>query len=286
MKEVLNSVIKTISERFSNVFYGTFILTWCICNWKSLLVILLSKESIEFNINHIENNFSSISNIVVYPLLMAISICVLIPWINYGLDYFSQSPKLKRIDLDDKITTEQLALKALQQSKISQLIEQNDYLKQVENLQSLVVNKDNEIDSLKESYESQIISLQKNLSLLKNSNAEIKKEYDSRLESLIFDSKNNFGANDLLLALNKLESIKLGFNSNNDKQLTEVLENALNELTNELRQVVTGQGNKFSINMIQLILDNSKKQISKINHPRSKELNMLISDFQVDLPPF
>jgi hypothetical protein len=70
MFDTLNKIFGSVfKERTSSPFYGTFILSWCVCNWRIIYLTLFVDEELTGNkINIIERYYLSISNLIFWPL--------------------------------------------------------------------------------------------------------------------------------------------------------------------------------------------------------------------------
>ncbi|HGH3374878.1 TPA: hypothetical protein ACJIK4_004445 [Kluyvera cryocrescens] len=96
LKDIASSALSTASERVRNPVLGALVFSWCSFNWKPLLFLLFSNESIEIKINYISNN-SDIVHSVVYPILCTFFLCIVVPWFNNIVAVFQKMP-LQNID--------------------------------------------------------------------------------------------------------------------------------------------------------------------------------------------
>lgn len=55
--KTFDSILGPINQRLSNPYLGSFILSWCIVNWKPIVFLIFSKETIEKKIKYVSANF-------------------------------------------------------------------------------------------------------------------------------------------------------------------------------------------------------------------------------------
>ncbi|WP_343788801.1 hypothetical protein [Wandonia haliotis] len=84
MEKIKATIESTIKERMKSPFYGTFIISWIICNWKIFVVLFfVSSKDLESNkLDFISNKLISPLYGFTYPLGATILLILIIPWIN------------------------------------------------------------------------------------------------------------------------------------------------------------------------------------------------------------
>jgi hypothetical protein len=94
-------------ERLSSPLYGTFIISWVICNWKIIyLTLFIGQEQIKplTKIEYISKYYFKWYNLTLYPLLSSIILITVIPWLGNKLFqvylYYEKQRRTFREDLD------------------------------------------------------------------------------------------------------------------------------------------------------------------------------------------
>ncbi len=86
MKDFINTIFQTSKERLKNPFIGSFILSWCIFNWKAILIIVFSAKTIEQKIDLVSNNYFDINLLLWFPIIMALLYVLVLPYISLIFD--------------------------------------------------------------------------------------------------------------------------------------------------------------------------------------------------------
>ncbi|OIV42758.1 hypothetical protein [Flavobacterium johnsoniae] len=142
--DLKKSFDQIIYERTTSPFYGSFIISWCLWNWKILyLTFFVSQDKIDSNkIDYIINNFSSTGNVFIFPLLSSIIIITLVPFMTNGAYWLSLKFNKWRVDQKKIVDRKQLLT-------IEQSIELREQIsKQEERFAKLVDDKNLEIKQL------------------------------------------------------------------------------------------------------------------------------------------
>jgi len=142
--DLKKSFDQIIYERTTSPFYGSFIISWSIWNWKIIyLTFFVSQEKIDSNkIDYIVNNFSNIGNILIFPLTSSIFIITIVPFITNGAYWLSLKFNKWRVDQKNIVDNKQLL-------SIEQSIELREQIsKQEERFAKLVEDKNLEIKQL------------------------------------------------------------------------------------------------------------------------------------------
>ncbi|MEG2099957.1 MAG: hypothetical protein RRY99_00445 [Flavobacterium sp.] len=142
--DLKKSFDQIIYERTTSPFYGSFIVSWCLWNWKIIyLTFFVSQDKIDSNkIDYIATNFSAFENIFIFPLLSSIFIITLVPFITNGAYWLSLKFNKWRVDQKNIVDNKQLL-------SIEQSIELREQIsKQEERFAKLVEDKNLEIKQL------------------------------------------------------------------------------------------------------------------------------------------
>lgn len=137
--DLKKSFDQIIYERTTSPFYGSFIISWCLWNWKIIyLTFFVSQDKIDY----IVTNFSAFKNIFIFPLLSSIFIITLVPFITNGAYWLSLKFNKWRVDQKNLVDGKQLL-------SIEQSIELREQIsKQEERFAKLVEDKNLEIKQL------------------------------------------------------------------------------------------------------------------------------------------
>lgn len=144
INDLKKSFDQIIYERTTSPFYGSFIISWCLWNWKIIyLTFFVSQDKIDSNkIDYIINNFSETKNIFLFPLISSIIIITIVPFITNGAYWLSLKFNKWRVDQKNIVDAKQLL-------SIEQSIELREQIsKQEERFAKLVEDKNLEIKQL------------------------------------------------------------------------------------------------------------------------------------------
>lgn len=86
--ELRKSLSSIFEERITSPFFGSFIFSWLIWNWKIIyLTIFVSQDNItpSNKIDYILNNYSNWWHLLVFPFLSAIFLVTVVPWFSNRL---------------------------------------------------------------------------------------------------------------------------------------------------------------------------------------------------------
>ncbi|MDH2396985.1 hypothetical protein QDQ39_14350 [Providencia rettgeri] len=61
-KEIVQAVTEAAKDRIKNPVMATFVISWCVFNWSSLLVLVFGKESIQQKVQIASVAFSDIGS--------------------------------------------------------------------------------------------------------------------------------------------------------------------------------------------------------------------------------
>jgi len=71
LQTLIESFKSHVNERVSSPFAGAFLISWILVNWKALLIIALSKRSIEDRLDYVSLTYLDHNSVLVKPLLCA-----------------------------------------------------------------------------------------------------------------------------------------------------------------------------------------------------------------------
>lgn len=101
MKDLFN-FLKDFSiattERVKFPLFNSFALSWVVFNWKPILIILFSEQSIEGRISYILNHYSHSLNLIILPALVSVSYVLGLPFVQRELYEFLNKINQKNRD--------------------------------------------------------------------------------------------------------------------------------------------------------------------------------------------
>ena len=102
LKDLLTSTNKTFKSRITNPFFGAFIITWILINWKIVLYLLYDME-LTYKIDEIENLLKNDWNSYITPLISSTVIVIIYPVLGNLSHWLYEFYKKWRISVDFKI---------------------------------------------------------------------------------------------------------------------------------------------------------------------------------------
>jgi hypothetical protein len=89
MRNIINAFLDSSKDRLKNPFIGAFIFAWIGINWRTIITLLFSENNIAERIEKIETDYSSLWLTLFAPLIIAVFYIVVIPYIMWLFDTFS-----------------------------------------------------------------------------------------------------------------------------------------------------------------------------------------------------
>jgi len=145
INELRKSINSILYQRVSSPLFGTIILSWIVWNWKIIyLTFFINAKEIELNkIEYISTKLNDLNHLIWYPLVSAILLLTIIPFVSNGAYWLSL--KFDKWKVDKKNSIEKKQLLTLEQS--IQFREQ--IIDSEKKFDSLLQNKNDEIKQLK-----------------------------------------------------------------------------------------------------------------------------------------
>lgn len=210
MKELLQSIFLTSKERISNPIIGTFFISWTAFNWKPIIFLLTSDQKIEDKINYIDSNFSTMYNLLLYPLITVLIYILVIPYVNLLFEYLLEFSRIKRnfisiskqkqiIDNKKELAIEEIKLEEAQRD-FKERKHQNNL---IEDLHKSIQAKEEQLLIERERFNELNNKIKNESSYLNRRFQEDRKEFDVKMKSLIEE-------NDSL----RKNLYEMGYNSN------------------------------------------------------------------------
>lgn len=89
--ELIRDLIDTSKERIKNPFVGSYVIAFCIVNWKSIFLLFFSNGSIEYKLCVIQIEYSVWD--LLYPIIISLVYVIGLPWLNNLLDCLTKKAK-------------------------------------------------------------------------------------------------------------------------------------------------------------------------------------------------
>jgi hypothetical protein len=192
--ELLETLFATANQRIKSPFFGSFIFSWLIFNWKPIFYFLFSDDKIKDRIILIETQYEDLGNLTYKPLVLSLIYVVIFPYVNQFIHWLTtkaeyskriEHHKLKKeqIENSQELAEEEKTLEDIRSGNrdISQLNEEISLLsKDNERLKETIQNKDEAISDFGEQLDKTTIELQtlrKNELIQNKSINSLEKEY-------------------------------------------------------------------------------------------------------------
>src|SRR5579864_8807723 len=104
MSDWIKNISSPLSERAKSPFYGSFIVTWLIWNWRILFVIFFTSKFDLKGMNlsdFILKDYLNIDDGLWIPLAFTAGYLIILPWIDYLIIWYTEW--IKRLKMDRKI---------------------------------------------------------------------------------------------------------------------------------------------------------------------------------------
>ncbi|MBS2782515.1 hypothetical protein [Aeromonas salmonicida] len=177
-KDLLSSIFKSTEVRFTNVAAGSFIISWCLCNWDKLALLILGKESLTYRISrfHSQVNIGNIETIVL-PLTISLVYLFVLPRLNLFIQNAQAETDKNRHESAIKIEIERerqlgLLLKEKYKSGQQDKVGQQEIDSSLEIIKAEAFIKANEALLVKDVMERERIQLEREQLEIKKSNDE------------------------------------------------------------------------------------------------------------------
>jgi hypothetical protein len=162
--ELLETLFSTANQRIKSPFFGSFIFSWILINWKPIFYFSFSDDKISVKIKNIEASYEFIQNSLLYPLLLSFIYVVFFPYINQFIHWLTTKAesskreeyhrlKIEQIRNSQTLAEEEKNLEDIRSGNrdISQLNERiNLLIKDNERLKETIQNRDEAISDFGE----------------------------------------------------------------------------------------------------------------------------------------
>lgn len=86
MIDFFKTFFETSKERIKNPLMGTFIISWIVINWRPIIILLFSNQSIENRIDYIVTGYSSFNTYFLLPFLLSLFYVIVLPYLMWAID--------------------------------------------------------------------------------------------------------------------------------------------------------------------------------------------------------
>lgn len=156
MKEFISNLFQASNERLKNPLIFSFLLSWIAFNWRPILTLFLSEQTIEEQIIYISENFNHIEFTLYYPLIVSLSYVIVLPyfmWLIERVVRFAKSWRKENLvneKIDDLKGKQKIAVQErVYEQKKAGNAEISELNSKIEELASNNEEKQKEIESLK-----------------------------------------------------------------------------------------------------------------------------------------
>jgi hypothetical protein len=140
------SINRVLQDRITSPFFGAFVFSWLVWNWKPLYMTFFVSESriIGNKLDYIENEFASWNYQLVYPILSTLFLILVYPWFNTLTMWVMI--KYRKVYTHIKQREENQILLSLEES----VALRQQLQKREERIREMVSNKEGEIQQLRD----------------------------------------------------------------------------------------------------------------------------------------
>ncbi|MEP7373198.1 MAG: hypothetical protein ABI675_07370 [Chitinophagaceae bacterium] len=151
--DIKKSISSVFEERVSSPFYGSFLFSWAVWNWKIIyLTVFVSSDLIEPHnkVDYIVNNYFNWYRLLLFPFFSSVFLVTAVPWFSNLLFKVSlYYEEKRRIEKEKRDSKKRLSIE-------ESVVVKNELFEQVEKHQKQTSSKDKEIDNLKTQMEDLI----------------------------------------------------------------------------------------------------------------------------------
>ncbi len=191
MKELINTFLETSKERIKNPFIGAFCFAWIVMNWKPILYVLLSSDKISDKITNIELKYSSLSNTLTFPVLLALFYVILLPYIMWFIEELvKKSTKGRKNNIVNQLLLDikgkqKLAIEEINLEDIkSSFQEKSELNNELKSLRNKLSRKDDDIKELNNKITELNTSISNYRELMENDKYEVSLNMETEQDKL------------------------------------------------------------------------------------------------------
>lgn len=168
IKDLSQSLIKGLDERVRNPLLGAFTIAWCICNWRTI-VVLLSGGPTPLKLELLDDVYPGLSFALILPLVLAGLYIGVMPWVTIKIDKYivriTTLGKLQRLEAESSLNKQRAENAEELRDAESIAFDRSSALKNaLRDLQQQV----NQFSGENHNQENKIVRMQKEIDLLKS----------------------------------------------------------------------------------------------------------------------
>lgn len=110
-KDLFQSILDSSKERIKSPIIGTYIISFVIYNWRTILFLIFSNASIEDKIIVINNEYCGLIQLII-PLVITVIYILLFPFINLKIEKILGKVNESRLEENHKVLISKLTKKA------------------------------------------------------------------------------------------------------------------------------------------------------------------------------
>tara|TARA_R110002050_G_scaffold114933_1_gene230853 strand:- start:445 stop:1278 length:834 start_codon:yes stop_codon:yes gene_type:complete len=224
--EFLETLFSTANQRIKSPFFGSFIFSWIIINWKPIFYFLFSDDKISLKIKNIETSYEFFQNSILYPLILSFLYVVVFPYINQFIHWLTikaenskrieyHKLKIEQIENSQELAEKEKTLEDIRSGNrdISQLNEKiNLLIKDNERLKETILKKDEAISDFAAQLDKTTSELQNSKKNLLSQKQSVKSLYEEYFD--LFNEFNEFQNNKISIFFPEItDNIFYGFDN-------------------------------------------------------------------------
>uniref|UniRef100_F4C457 Uncharacterized protein n=1 Tax=Sphingobacterium sp. (strain 21) TaxID=743722 RepID=F4C457_SPHS2 len=173
MKDLLDIFLSTYRERIKHPVIGPFLLSMVVFNWKAIVILVFSSNSIEDRIVFIENYYLYFWTALLFSVIVTVIYVLGVPYLTLGLDYLltrgrenarKRRLKQKENDLDDQQEIETKKIR-LEKTK-AELLNAENVNATVQSLQLQVKERDEKLAQQIDRFNEEVLRNREEIALL------------------------------------------------------------------------------------------------------------------------
>ncbi|MEY0300792.1 hypothetical protein AB7W11_02565 [Providencia manganoxydans] len=176
-KEIVHAVTEAAKDRIKNSVMATFVISWCVFNWSSLLVLIFGKESIQEKVQIASVAFSDMGSWLIPIFFTAAYLFLNKPlnlvfqkamvWFDYISMSIEHSKKIKELELEkerESLRAEKdMAYEDTKTNKEKEIQEMREQITVSKDKEGALTREINELKEEKEFNINQMSELQKTI---------------------------------------------------------------------------------------------------------------------------
>lgn len=181
MKEFIQSIFETSSERIKNPFIGSYIIAFLVYNWRPLFLLFFSDAEIEDKIVVINHEYCP-KEALLWPLIIALFYILVLPYINLFFDYVLSFSNTRKDEKKKTYILNNLKHKKAEAKFEREIAEERAGTSEISELKNQIERLTKENEQLSKKQNDDFERYNKNLEISKKQENEIRKRYEELFE--------------------------------------------------------------------------------------------------------